>query len=282
MGVRDRDFEVKMVECNVKVSVNIPTFNEEKALPFALDAVMKQTYSNIETIVIDSYSRDKTPEIALDYGAQVIDYNGKLLGARYIGAEESKGEYILLLDADQILKPDAIERALVKIKNLDMLIFEEKAFEEKTYIQKILSKERADAHKNADALDPISGALLPRFYKKDILISTFNNIPKELYHTVVAHDHAIIYYEARKLSSRIGILDNYPVSHIDPESLTEVILHNYRFGRSTKALSRSGHYKELFSSKALQPKNLLPSVKNKRFLVSLLRSSAYQIGYILG
>ena len=88
-------------------------------------------------------------------GAQVIDYNAKLLGARYIGAKESKGKYILLLDADQILKPDAIERALVKIKNLDMYKIRGEGLWRKDVYTKILSRERADAHKNADALDPI-------------------------------------------------------------------------------------------------------------------------------
>jgi hypothetical protein len=48
-------------------------------------------------------------------------------------------------------------------------------------------------------LHPIYGTLLARFYKRNLLDDAFEAIPKPLLSSVIAHDHAIIYYEAWKL-----------------------------------------------------------------------------------
>ena len=59
------------------VSVTIPTFNSEKTLEKTLEKVKTQTYENIEIIIIDSYSNDKTLEIAKKFNAKVIMCKGK-------------------------------------------------------------------------------------------------------------------------------------------------------------------------------------------------------------
>lgn len=271
----------EQIENKFLVSITIPTYNEEKALPLALDAIAKQTYPNLETIVVDSNSLDNTKKIALQLGAKVINYEGKLLGARYIGLRESKGKYILLLDADQILEKDAIERAVDKIKGYDMLILEENSYKPSTTIQKILSKERKSVHMGKDHLHPIKGGLLPRFFEKDLLKRAFENIPQELYPIVVSQDHAIIYFEARKISSRINILPN-GVSHIEEETLCDILLHAYRFGKSTKLLAKTGYYNDVFKKRVFQPKNLVPTLINGTIMLSTLRSLAYQFGYYRG
>ena len=46
------------------VSVNIPTYNSESTLEQCLKAVKNQTYKDIEIVIIDSYSKDKTLDIA--------------------------------------------------------------------------------------------------------------------------------------------------------------------------------------------------------------------------
>ena len=81
------------------VSVNIPTYNSESTLEQCLKAVKNQTYKNIEIIIVDSYSKDRTLEIAKKFNAKVIMCKGKLLEARILGTEKSKGEYVLLLDS---------------------------------------------------------------------------------------------------------------------------------------------------------------------------------------
>ncbi|MCL0091432.1 glycosyltransferase family 2 protein [Dehalococcoidales bacterium] len=105
------------------VSITISSYNSEKMLPLCLEAVSKQSYTNIETLLIDSHSTDRTRDIATSFG--VIECDGKLLSARYLGWEKSKG--IAFIDTDQVLEAKAIERAVALMDNYDREILE-KAF----------------------------------------------------------------------------------------------------------------------------------------------------------
>ena len=49
----------------------------------------------------------------------------KLLGARYLGCKAASGEFVLMLDSDQVLLKDSIERSLSLFENHDMLCLEE-------------------------------------------------------------------------------------------------------------------------------------------------------------
>ncbi|MBU4351421.1 glycosyltransferase family 2 protein, partial [Patescibacteria group bacterium] len=204
---------------NPLVTISIPTFNSEKTLGLCLDAVLKQTYGNFEVNVIDGNSKDKTILIAKEKGVKDIAvYSGALLGARLEGLKMARGEYVLLLDSDQILNKDAIKQAVEKIEQgFDMLIFEETSCQSKTFIEKLFRLDRKLIHKSKD-LSPGTGALLPRFFKKDLLEKAFTRIPEEILQKVGGEDHMIIYYEAWQLSKKISILPN-AVCHIEPKSL---------------------------------------------------------------
>ncbi|MFZ8839092.1 MAG: glycosyltransferase family 2 protein [Pyrobaculum sp.] len=54
------------------VSVLIPTYNSARTLPLALRSIKRQTYPNVEIIVVDRYSRDGTPYTASRFGSHVI------------------------------------------------------------------------------------------------------------------------------------------------------------------------------------------------------------------
>jgi glycosyltransferase involved in cell wall biosynthesis len=88
------------------VSIIIPTYNEGKRLSFCLESICNQDYpkDNIEILVIDDESTDKTVEIAKKYGAKVIA-NGShsIERGKSIGLQNAKSDYILLMDADNVL-----------------------------------------------------------------------------------------------------------------------------------------------------------------------------------
>jgi len=93
---------------NHLVSVVITTKNEERNIKNCLESVKNQTYKNIEIIVVDNNSRDKTKEIAKKYTSKVFDKGPERSAQRNYGVEKSSGEFCLLLDADQILPPKMI------------------------------------------------------------------------------------------------------------------------------------------------------------------------------
>lgn len=103
------------------VSVVVPVYNLEEHILCNLESLEKQTYKSIEVIVVNDGSIDNTLEVvnefikgkSLKYKVLSID-NGGVSKARNIGMRECQGEYVLLLDGDDRLKPQAIE-AMVKV-----------------------------------------------------------------------------------------------------------------------------------------------------------------------
>lgn len=105
-----------------RVSVIIPTRNEEKNLPFILNSLKNQTVQPYEIIVIDDFSSDATSEIAEQFGVKVIhntelpdSWTGKTW-AVWNGFLQSSGDLLVFLDADVRLAPHALE-SLLKTRN---------------------------------------------------------------------------------------------------------------------------------------------------------------------
>ncbi|HYD20693.1 MAG TPA: glycosyltransferase family 2 protein, partial [Flavipsychrobacter sp.] len=93
----------------VKVSVIVPCYNYAKYLPFALDSVLAQDMANWECVVVDDGSGDETGRVAREYVHKdarfkyVYQQNRGLSAARNTGVENSLGEYLQFLDADDLI-----------------------------------------------------------------------------------------------------------------------------------------------------------------------------------
>ena len=109
---------------SVLVSVIVPCYNQAHYLSEALQSVLEQTYSNWECIIVNDGSPDNTEHIVkqwLEKDARfkyVYQENGGLPSARNFGIKSSEGDFILPLDADDILHPDYLKK-LVPILQFD-------------------------------------------------------------------------------------------------------------------------------------------------------------------
>jgi len=102
---------------NVLVSIIITTKNEEKNIENCLKSIKAQSYPNIEIIVVDNNSFDKTKEIAAKYTSNVFNYGPERSAQRNFGLmQKAKGEYTMFLDADMTLSPDLIMNCVEFIK----------------------------------------------------------------------------------------------------------------------------------------------------------------------
>lgn len=93
----------------------IPSFNMARFLPAAVESVLRQTYRDFELIVIDDGSIDNTPGLARDFPPEVKyirQENRGLSAVRNRGIELAQGEYILFLDADDVLLEKALEMSV--------------------------------------------------------------------------------------------------------------------------------------------------------------------------
>jgi len=165
----------------------------------------------------------------------------------------------------------------------DMICLEEKTYNPKTIIEKLFQADRMLIHEHADIqINPLNGALAPRFYRRSVLEKVFAAIPEEIISFASAAEDAIVYYEASKISNKVAILPN-ALWHKEPESLAQLWYKNHRYGRSARQLVRSGHYSSLLSRKlTLRKSRGLSKNKILSSILLLLKAPAYAIGFCFG
>ena len=94
------------------ISIIIPCYNAESYIAEAIDSALNQTYSNVEVIIVDDGSNDRSIQIIQSYGDRVRFEAGSHRGAcaaRNRGLYLSQGEFIQFLDADDVLLPNKLE-----------------------------------------------------------------------------------------------------------------------------------------------------------------------------
>lgn len=98
----------------ILISVIIPIYKVEPYLRRCLDSVIRQTYTNLDIILVDDGSTDNCPQICDEYAAKderiivIHQKNGGLSDARNNGTKRATGEYIFFLDGDDELPSNAI------------------------------------------------------------------------------------------------------------------------------------------------------------------------------
>lgn len=125
---------------NVKISVIIPVYNQEKFISECLDSVINQDLKDIEIICVDDGSTDRTLEILNSYAIKdarivVLHQENKHAGeARNLGISVAKGEYIHFLDSDDYLFPDVYKNLydILSENKLEFIKFRAKVFDNET------------------------------------------------------------------------------------------------------------------------------------------------------
>ncbi|MCR5502232.1 MAG: glycosyltransferase [Lachnospiraceae bacterium] len=145
---------------NPLISIIVPVFNGEKYLSSCVDSILNQSYENIEVILVDDGSEDRSPSICDEYAMNdkrvtvIHKRNGGVYSARREGTVIAKGEYIGFIDAD-----DWIDREMYQ------------------YLIGIATKYNADMISSGiiDEDDTSSHVRVPRFeegiYEGDILVN---------------------------------------------------------------------------------------------------------------
>lgn len=107
---------------DVLVSIVIPAYNAERFIARCIESATKQSYKNIEIIVVNDGSSDKTLAIAeeiasTDSRIRIIDKdNGGVSSAREAGIKRSRGKYLMFIDSDDYVEGDYVEYFLNLIR----------------------------------------------------------------------------------------------------------------------------------------------------------------------
>jgi glycosyltransferase involved in cell wall biosynthesis len=110
----------KIQKLNMKISVIIPMYNSSKTIVSTLDSIKKQTILPFEVIIIDDGSMDESVAIVEDFIFNnsslnihlVKKANGGVSSARNIGIKIANGDWIALLDSDDVWLPNKLERQI--------------------------------------------------------------------------------------------------------------------------------------------------------------------------
>lgn len=102
------------------VSIIIPCYNQARYLPFALQSVQAQTFSDWEVILVNDGSTDDTAVVAAQFASSRLHYvfqgNQGLSAARNTGIRAAQGEYLAFLDSDDEWEPQFLEECVKAIK----------------------------------------------------------------------------------------------------------------------------------------------------------------------
>ena len=136
------------------VSIIIPAYNVEKYINRGINSVLKQTYPNIQLVVIDDGSTDQTWNVIQRFALRdnrikaIKQKNKGVSAARNLGLSLADGDYVLFLDSDDWLEDDAVEFLLSRANGRKNIIVSSSCFFTKINKDGIIQKEIAQEEKN--------------------------------------------------------------------------------------------------------------------------------------
>jgi len=260
----------------IKISILVPIYKVEKYLRRCVESVLAQNFKDYELILVDDGSPDGCPRICDEYAKTdsrikaIHKENGGLVSARLAGFQVAQGDYIMFLDSDDYLMPDALNILYYKaregydiVKGNDLRFCDEG--EMGIEKPKWIDREVSGAESYLDAY--LSGCFLPYLwgglYRKSLFNeSIFQNILDiSVYEDgltniaiwrgvqrYIAIDHVVCAYYINQRSMMQGSV----LSHAYHNRITELMLqythglHNEKIKRMIYADRMAGHLRCFF------------------------------------
>lgn len=168
------------------VSVVVPIYNVEKYLVSCVDSLIGQTYSNLEIILVDDESPDRSPAVCDEYAAKdprvkvLHKENGGLSDARNAGLEIARGEWIAFVDGDDIVHRKFIEILVSAAEKTDAEIaacfFEKFYDEDEATIDEAIDLSHRDQYEVFTSREAVKDLLTP---KTKMWVMTWNKLYKK-------------------------------------------------------------------------------------------------------
>lgn len=241
------------------VSVVLPTYNRSKWLSQSIDSILKQTYRNLELIIVDDASTDSTPELIMSFASRdprirIISHksNKKLPQSLNDGFAIANGDYFTWTSDDNWYEPTAIEEMVTALTNskYDMVIADINKYQDEEFIE---------------------------VYKTDCSVESLSN----------ANTIGACFLYTQKIAKKVGeynvnkfLVEDYDywlrvlligkIKHLDK------VLYNYRCHSSSLTSTRQNDVKY---ADILLKRELYPQIKYK-FKNTDLSGMAHYAGYL--
>lgn len=223
------------------VSIIVPTKNSEATLQDCLSSIDKQSYAEIELIVVDNFSDDSTPDIAKRHTKHFFSKGPERSAQRNFGVSKAKGEFVVIIDSDMNLSENVISEC-VQLLNADDqavgVVIPEESFGDGFWAQ-CKKLERS-------------------FYLGVPYIEAARFFRKNIYESVGGYDADMTSGEDWDLSQRIE-------QHGELARCESFIYHNEGRISLWKTISKKYYYARLFS--AYQKKGTSPKIAKQTSVI---------------
>jgi glycosyltransferase involved in cell wall biosynthesis len=206
------------------VSVLIPTYNSENTIEECIRSVKAQTYANIEIIIIDNFSSDKTISIAESLNTKTFVRGPERSAQMNYGVLSAKGKYILRVDSDMILDKNLVERCFELCKRGSEAI-----------VVPVLP------HPNGPRNFWVSCRILEQKMLVDDMVNVAPRfIDREVFLKIGGYDETIVAWEDYDLHNRllesrcrVSSLQDSALWHLgEASSLGEVVVRMIKYGKT--------------------------------------------------
>lgn len=239
--------------CTINISILVPVYNVETYLPRCIESVLSQDFTNYELILVDDGSTDKSGKICEKYAFK-YPQNIKLIhqrnsgsdAARLTGFQKASGKYVMFLDSDDYLLPNALTILYSKIEEgYDIVkginrrvysdgsytierhrIFNEEVIGNENYLSKVI---------NAELAPYLWGGL----YRKNVIQE---DDFKQILSFTVGEDWLLNIAIARRVNKMICIDKEVYCYFINNNSIMQSKVCSYEYGERMKTVVESLTY----------------------------------------
>lgn len=213
---------------SLKVSIVVPVYNAENYLKTSIESLINQSYGNIEIIIIDDGSTDKSLSICEEYVRKdsriklIHQDNRGLVYSRKVGLDNIIGDYVTFLDSDDYIELDTVEKI---ISNIDLSFpdvvayglledYENKTIPKKNnFLERLYKKEDIDSFILPCMISQDSFfnfGILPNLVCKWIKVSFLKNSMWSVSDIVSVGEDADFSYQFIAQADSIQIIESYP------------------------------------------------------------------------
>lgn len=207
------------------ITVIMPVYNVEKYIERCIESVLQQTYSNLELILVDDGSIDRSGQICDEYKEKdkrvivIHKENGGVSSARNIALTVAKGEYIYFCDPDDYLEVGLLEKLLNSVKE------EETDFAVCAYVRDIYEDEilKQNENKTLDLLEDRDNlpTVLVELHKNTLLFMPWN----KLFKRSIINKYDIVFPQMKRFEDTIFIYTY--LKYVRSLSFIDVPLYHY-------------------------------------------------------
>lgn len=204
---------------NVLISVIVPIYNVEKYILNCLQSIQKQTYTNLEVILIDDGSKDKSGEIAKKFILNdsrfryIYKANGGLSSARNEGLKNVHGQFVFFLDSDDWIKDDYLDKLIRQFDDETDIVIGKYTLDDqilgKCYVpfkSEQINREFSGAEKEKEVLERLINSYPSYGYLiKDTLMPVWKN----MYRYSLIDDNKILFVNERDVGAEDYVFNCY-------------------------------------------------------------------------